>query len=340
MKNKKRIYTGISVGLVMAALLTGCNVKVAKEGRQEEQNNITQNDNTKNNSQSAANWDTNLATGASYEYVGHPTGTGICEEFYLGQTRNNTVAYPAGVVPIDQYLYIPLPKDKKLNEQLEIEYVETENGSMSFQWNQVPNAKEYVVFMTKYYCDMGAKEENYHHVVARTNDTSWTYLAESKNAEFCIYEVSVDEWRDETMREIYADRFVSEEKPFIRQRHFYGVVAMMEDGSWVESNLLKSEDICPKLPSKISETEEFRDCYYVENESELPETAKIIMCDGLEKEIEILYHQEEAEVKIETFINSINLVDTEMLTETKKVKEIPYTIKGTMFEGIVYVAAE
>lgn len=352
-----KFYKKMGLCLAMVTLLSGCGVipadstnthqnqeKTETVDLQENKETTLQKVNTSaEKDQENLEENSNLSTGASYEYIGDEMdfSTYGDNDNYLIQYRDCNVPHPYGDVPSEKVLYISLKDDKRKNGELSIRYVEKDNGAASFQWNEVKDAKEYIIFKTTYKADdKEPKEDTIHEILGRTQNTSWTDFADSYNTDFSTYEVSVDEWKNESTKKVWADYYVSDDESYIMEEHFYGVVAMMEDGSFVKSNLLRSQDISPNIPSKVSETEEFGDGYYVQKESELPKTAKVIMGNGLEQEKEILYDLDKAEIKTETFVQNIDLDNNDMSTKQEKVKTIPYRIKGTMFEGVVYIAVE
>lgn len=351
---KQNIYKGLSGCLILLLLLSGCSNTTKESTSKEEQKQVTEEkeesksqkeekqEETKEESETKDKYgNPDVRTGASYEYLEGELDLGSFKGHLLVQYSDLDLAY-SKATPLEKELQIPLADEKQKEGNLQIEFVEQENGSSSFKWNAVENACEYIVFKATYEKEKGQSSERYtYQMLARTNELSWTYMAESKNAEFRTYEVSVDQWKNGSTKENYAEYFVSEDDPFIRNEHLYGVVAMMEDGSFVKSNYLDSTEISCKLPEKFSlNGEKIIDGSLVDKESDLPKTAKVIMADGHEEEREMIYDFDNAKEKIENFMNLNEEEEGNLGMQAIKTKEVHYQVKGTMLEGTIYLRVE
>ena len=352
---KSVIYKGLSSCLVLMMLLSGCGNVAQKESEpKEEQKQVTEkkeekeSDSKKEEEQKEDENETtnyecshDVRTGASYEYLDGEVDLKIEDGHLLVQRNDFNVAYPWNGLQLDEHLYIPLENEKELEGNLQIEFVEKENGTASFKWNEVENASEYIVFKIEYLKEQGESDEYIYNMLGRTSELSWSYLADSKNGQFCTYEVSVDKWTNDSTKELYAEHFVSEEEPYIRYEHLYGVVAMMEDGSFVKSNYIRSTDISSKLPNTFSSNgEKIIDGSLLDDESELPKTVKVIMANGREEVREVIYDFDNAEEKVDNFIGSTDEDGEIPGIEAVKSKEIPYQVEGTMLEGHIFVRTE
>lgn len=217
-----------------------------------------------------------------------------------------------------------------------LNFSETEAGTATFNWESVPNAEKYFVVQIKASEEAGFANASCQ-VIGETTDTTWqapceTFLGEVSftNDAFRIYNISEDDWLNDSTSEIYNDTYKAEDGVVLNEdaNHLhYGVVAVSKDGNSMVSNLYKATDLAALLPYMQANFTEEQTEFIANAALELPSHAWVVMCDGTLKQKLINYDT----ANVETMSTLMQGDDPDSTAREIFTISLPYTIDGTPF---------
>lgn len=246
---------------------------------------------------------------------------------------------------LEQPIVHIITRKGELEETPRLSYTISEDGRPEFSWTEVAGAEDYIVCEAFY-----SEEKGYTlnlHALGAVKELTWTTempLYSSvpvMNQEFRSFQISEDEWKNESTLNIYKDRY--EPGQVVVRESELGepgicVIAVGEEGTSMISNVFLYREIAPNLP--------YSPAVYTERESgitgqcedvrELPIYDYVVMCDGIVNRKLIDYHTEEAKVLSRRFVEfdgEGEIAEAEDLI----CLEIPYRIEGTPFFGSMAV---
>lgn len=257
--------------------------------------------------------------------------------------------------------YIDLETGKKLDKPIvkvitfkgeitqspKLSYKIEENGLITFQWDKVEGAEEYVIGRVEN-SELDSMDSLFG--LGATQETSWTseapkYKDNSMNMDFRAYDVCEDAWYDEATaqrtKEIYGVESGVVPNEHAQNTEFC-VIAINKDGTSMISNRIKLSDLASNLPESLAinladKTGEKSVLDRYDSVEKLPLYEYVTMCDGYTVKKLNIYDIENAKVVNRAY----PIVDDETgeIIENKNIDvlEIPYHVSGTPFEFFVEI---
>lgn len=222
-----------------------------------------------------------------------------------------------------------------------VQFLPTDNGLASFRWNKVEGAESYIVFRAS--CDENNNIDDSLSVIGMTADTSWKTepplygTNATENGDFVNYMYSQDDWAGKMFS--VPDGLKEGEVLESNENYCFGVIAINQLGTSMVSNLFMRKDLASDIPyARASYTE--KENGYSDRTRDIglaPSHAWITMCSGYTVRKKLLYKAEQACMVLRRMINVDSKTGEYVSGEDVPVLEIPYTIEGTPFEGVVSV---
>lgn len=217
----------------------------------------------------------------------------------------------------------------------------TENGLAAFRWKAVEGASAYVVFRIPYTAERGVNGSA--EVLGMTSEAYWRQDAPmfsdavSANERFRSFKYSENDW---AAGNVYDPAGLTEGQSAPDSNDYrYGVMALNEQGTSMFSNLFSREDLAANLPYSLA--------YAVAKESGFstttndiglaPSHAWVTLCDGTTVRKAISYNMDGAQIVLKRYINVDEDTGDYIEGEDVPVLEIPYTVEGAPFEGVLTV---
>lgn len=339
MKKFSILYKGTSTLLIAAALFTGCSQKnTLKTPDMKQSTTKISNTSFIQGEVQKISSTQNITTGnASYEVSGEQDDAFYKQRFLTQMTDLNTGDSLADTI------YIPLAEDKAKEGSFKLSFVQREDNVASFSWEAVEGAAEYCIYRKENLT--GTSLQGTSNIIGRTTNTSWSSGWSSNmensfiNSDFACFDVSEAELEEESMQKLYSDKYDTKNGP-IRisdSTYSFGVVAIFPDGSFLDADTLFPEsELCSNLPMRIIEDDNFPN--YANSIEDLSQTRRITMCDGKTVEKKVIYDMEHAKKTDETFVSNASADGADATWNSENVSEVPYSIEGTPFTGVVYLS--
>lgn len=258
--------------------------------------------------------------------------------------------------------YIDLETGKKLDKPIvkiitfkgeiaqspKLSYKIEDNGLITFQWDEVEGAEEYLIGHVEDLERLGSLDSLV--ALGTTKETSWTsevpkYTDVLINLDFKTYDVCEDDWYDESNAEIAKELYGVESGIVTNERAQsteFCVIAINKEGTSMISNRIKLSDLASNMPAMLAihvadKTGEKSELDRYESVEKLPLYEYVTMCDGYTVKKLNIYDIENAKVVNRAYPVVDDETGEHIENKNIDVLQIPYHVSGTPFEFFVSI---
>lgn len=247
---------------------------------------------------------------------------------------------------LDNPIVSIVSKEGEIEESPNVDYSVTEDGRIILEWSEIDDADDYFICKLEYNDETGISNSTVS-VIDVTQDTKWSPDSAlygdifSNNSDFKMFDISQDDWADYYDLEALIEEYGEEPIPVSYSSDEFAtkpalcVFAVNKKGTSMMSNMIKIEDIANILPYRIAQNEWNENGFTYsdfETYEDLPAYAYVTMCDGYTVKKIIHYETSRASVYVDDYIVIEDNEDPKK--ENIMVLKIPYSVEGTLFEGI------